>query len=566
MLAYLRPNALLAHAAHRAAKPTEFSPEVQALATVLEYAWSRYGASRDPRQIHRDLEVFEKRFPGKIAPYLTNFKKLEGWFEALEEDPKPEWLRLVLEHAQPQDVQIKLTLTCLLVVVPPRVFDALAPDAAGITHSNPHLPEELRGRIVVLPKNADRHTYKHEIIHTLEVATSNQIDAGGFPNKDEISEAKWPWQVEDQLPFLRSFPKQRAYQEIVAYEGSERSGFTLQPYGVNVAAYNLTTFRQGLTFNSSLDLAQKDALYRRAHHEFRQFVYKVMALREFFLRKVHDHGHSLAVADALIHQMPDPDYALITEKTGKLADQLDRLLSKRVPSPTKMDELCSDINHLPHPLLAPFALRTILRTNDGFHLANMIRAIGFMMILDEECLAKHDLSLLIPRLRELASFSGSNSESVRTLSRDFLRQHEQGLASPSYMLRVDSPEAVIARTVKGGSAEKIIDLFRNKFPNRHPIWSTLPLGFMINVLYEHPPGQRLSIDLAIAEHSSSEFEFCQSVYRLFEASSKRDLDPLQRAELRRVADMLPDNIERFTRTTDEEKSKYIEQLTFLRTL
>ena len=125
--------------------------EIQVCASLLRQTWACVGNQKSPSEMRSQLETLASRDSPRGNKALEVFNALAARVANMASEPVPEWLRIALEGRSPEHLSVQLVPTAIVLSIPDQLFSEISPQSSGVTLSYSTLPEELRGRIILMP-------------------------------------------------------------------------------------------------------------------------------------------------------------------------------------------------------------------------------------------------------------------------------------------------------------------------------------------------------------------------------------------------------------------------------
>lgn len=547
--------------------------EVQACATLLREAWACLDAARSPAEMRSGLTAITAQSAGRGGQALEVFDKLAARVADLGRDAQPEWLRTALRGKTPEYLAARLTPTAIIVSIPEKLFAEIRPGSNGVTLSDLELPEELRGRIILMPdppRPGHAITLRHELIHSIEIwapprglcATSAHEVIRNATNREQVLE---------QISLMGFFPRGRAQSEVVAYLGSQSAASSLEPYGLRESRQELELVFKGLAFNTNLSLAEKAELYERGVEKYRQSILDAVALTLNFEDLILKDGVENAVARTLVQGFAELDYGRIPSRAETLSKRLEGLLAN-VPWEGHLSEsinrdwdiLAQDILLCPHPTLIPHIVEVIHRSKSAVRLADFIEVFERAVEWSPEALVDVDLERLRDRLSVLAMSADPFLRYAAKPAANLLeRIANGGLTLSPFNAKDPHPHIRINEALRSDAPiPELIRLLSEVYPHRHPIWNEMPIGVISEKTKSAGLEERIALKLALVRHSSQEDEIVWGIIFLGSRAKYGQLNEAHLSALKGVVTNLP-AVEKITWYSEETKLWYQEALTRL---
>lgn len=147
------------------------SHDVECSAELLRQAWASVSDSKSVDEMRSEMETLSRKFPEEGSIALHRVTSLAARVAELERDPDPPWLRTALGGRTPEHLSVQLLPTGIVLHISEETFTQIAPGARGTTLASKDLPDDVGGRIFLVPhppRPGHDNTLRHEIIHTLE--------------------------------------------------------------------------------------------------------------------------------------------------------------------------------------------------------------------------------------------------------------------------------------------------------------------------------------------------------------------------------------------------------------
>jgi hypothetical protein len=549
------------------------SHAIQAREALLRQAWACVGENKSSGEIRSNLETLAARFPDEGRKALEVFDSLSKHVAALTTEREPEWLRRALQGKNTDEVTVQLIPTAIVVHLPEQLFSEICPGSNGRTISYDDLPKDLCGRIILMPhpprKGADI-TLRHEIIHTLEDWNPPSNFVYGAVSKS-VRAAAGPEQVLEQISLMGFFPRERARSEVVAYLGSGGPPRSLGVYGLKEAREEVQAVFQGLAMNANLSREEKTDLFVRATAKYQESILYAVALSVNFETLVRKVGPEHAIAQMLIDGDGELDTTLVSRRADELSTRFQKLLGQvKVDSSisewmTKdWDALTQELLLCPHPACVPLVVEAIHRSVLPSQLKDFMEVLERAVEWNPESLDGVNMEKLRARLSDLATSPSCLFEYSAKSAEALLRRYENG----SLFLRpfegaVSHPLVRIGEALAPTApASELIHLLCSVYPNRHPIWDSLPLGAIVDKrdLLERP--DQIPLSIAAAEHASQEFDIVWSIVSLGDSARFGKLRESHLVDLRRILPKLPP-VDKISFYSEKTRAMYREALTIL---
>lgn len=555
-------------------QPPEIAPnhtqEIQACEALLRQAWSCIGNQKSPSEIRSELETIAERFPPQGNKALEVFDALAARVVDLNREPQPEWLRTALRGKTPEYLSVQLTPTAIVLNIPNELLLEICPGSAGLTISDSTLPEDLRGRIILMPdppRPQHEITLRHEIIHSIEAWTP-PIGLCATSAYEVIRTATTQEQALEQIALMGFFPRSRAQSEVVAYLGSGGAASSLECYGLKEARQELSLVFKTLAFNTSFSLVEKGALFERAAERYRRSMLDAAALSLSFDDLASKVGVETAVVRTLVQGCGEPDHALIMIRAEALSKRLESLLGQvsvdnRLSDwmTPEWERLARDVLVCPHPMIVPLVVEVIHRSDTPTLLYDFIEVFERAVEWNPESLADVNIERLRARLDYLAVSKDSLFAYVQKPAENVLER----LANGSLLLtpfdgRESHPYMRIGYALLAETpTSELVHLLTEVYCDRHPIWNEIPRGIVIDKGRVVTDADKILVNLAIAEHSSDELDVVWAVISLRHSMEDGKLQESHLATLKRFVPNLP-SVEKITWYSDETKTSYQQAL------
>ena len=547
--------------------------EIQACESLLRQAWSCIDNQKSPSEIRSELETIAEQFPPQGNKALETFDALAARVADLTGEPQPEWLRTALLGKPSEYLSVQLTSTAIVLNIPNELFSEIRPKSNGITIGDQALPEDLRGRIILMPDpRRPQHeiTLRHEMIHSIEAWTP-PIGLCATSAYDVIRMATTQEQALEQIALMGFFPRSRAQSEVVAYMGSGGAASSLESYGLKEARQEWSLVFKGLALNTSLSLVEKAALLERATERYRRSMLDAVALSLGFEDLARTVGVETAVARTLVQGHGDPDHALINSRAELLSRRLEGLLD-RVSINSNLSEwmtpewerLAQDVLVCPHPMIVPLVVEVIHRSGLPILLYDFIQVFERAIEWNPESLADVNIERLRARLNHLAAGKDPLFAYVQKPAENLLECLTNGTllltpfdAGESHPY-VRIGQALLAET----PTSELIHLLTEVYCDRHPIWNEISRGIVYEKGRVATDADKIGVNLAIAEHSSDEQDVVWAVISLRHSMEDGKLQESHLATLKRFVPNLPkvEKVSWYSDTTKEWYQQAVERL------